>query len=406
MKVRFYLKDKRGLIIMKYTFLRRGLPFVFSTRQYCKPAEWDPKKQRARATMNTPHLSDLNSILDRIESETLSLHRQLLLKGVRPQKEHFKKHLSKVLLFSQQQKMNLLNFYQDEFIPKYMKSTSADSTKLAYSDNSSLLQKLHTEGLPVDFYKINENYLQLYQQKCIERGMSPTTIKQALIKIKKVLREAAERGYMDPIEFRKPEPVKATRNTVILTREEIERIARTSYMHLPYAETLRRVADVIVVGCSTGLRFSDLSKLKRHNFKEFNGLKILEVRTKKTGVKVAVPVFDFALEVLEKYDFNLPDLTYRVLMKRGKEVLNEAEVDDLVELYSSKGGKLSVKLVPKWQAFSTHMMRRTFASLSYLDNPALLPHIQKVLGHKSQQQTLDYINVDRLLNAEELSKRI
>ena len=63
------------------------------------------------------------------------------------------------------------------------------------------------------------------------------------------------------------------------------------------------VKDVFILQCWTGQRFSDMLSLNKGIVKDTdNG------QTKRTH-RVAIPLFPVALEILKKYDFNLPDIS-------------------------------------------------------------------------------------------------
>ncbi len=64
---------------------------------------------------------------------------------------------------------------------------------------------------------------------------------------------------------------------------------------------LKRHKDMFVFGCTTALRFSDLSNLKTSNLETINKNLYLHVRSKKTGIFTRVYLPDYAKDILHKY---------------------------------------------------------------------------------------------------------
>ena len=61
-----------------------------------------------------------------------------------------------------------------------------------------------------------------------------------------------------------------------------------------------------MIGCFTGLRFSDFSQLQEKHFKDFEGVEVIEVITQKTKQKVVIPVHPKVKRIIQKYDGVLP----------------------------------------------------------------------------------------------------
>lgn len=58
-----------------------------------------------------------------------------------------------------------------------------------------------------------------------------------------------------------------------------------------------------------GTRFSDIKSLNEGIVKETSSGKVLEIVQLKKTRRVTIPLFPIALEILKKYDFNLPEIT-------------------------------------------------------------------------------------------------
>ena len=69
------------------------------------------------------------------------------------------------------------------------------------------------------------------------------------------------------------------------------------------------VKDVFILQCWTGQRFSDMLSLNKGIVKDTDNGQILEIFQIKSTQRVEIPLFPVALEILKKYDFNLPDIS-------------------------------------------------------------------------------------------------
>jgi integrase len=163
---------------------------------------------------------------------------------------------------------------------------------------------------------------------------------------------------------------------------------------------LEKVRDVFVFACLTGLRYSDVSRLKKINFQTLtkNGtpLSIIDIITQKTGERVNVPLHPIALEVIKRNNGELPRVpSNQKLNSYLKELCELAKMSDIVQLRGNVGGKMIVKTQAKFESISSHTARRTFATIAYMHfkMPAIL--VMKATGHKSEKEFMKYIRVDR-----------
>ena len=74
---------------------------------------------------------------------------------------------------------------------------------------------------------------------------------------------------------------------------------------LSLAKRLDRVRDLFIIGCCTGLRFSDLSQLCADNF---SGDGTITIKTIKTGHTVVIPLHTRVRLIMEKYGYDLPKI--------------------------------------------------------------------------------------------------
>jgi integrase len=162
---------------------------------------------------------------------------------------------------------------------------------------------------------------------------------------------------------------------------------------------LAKVRDLFIIGCYTGLRFSDFIQIKQENIFESNKIKI---RTQKTGEIVVIPLHPFVREIMAKYDGNIPEpISNQKMNDYLKEIGQLAGLNELIEVTITKGGKLVKSTTEKYNLIMTHTARRSFATNLYMaDVPSIT--IMNITGHKTEKNFLRYIRISQEENANKL----
>ena len=175
---------------------------------------------------------------------------------------------------------------------------------------------------------------------------------------------------------------------MFLTVEELDKI-----YDLDLKGYLNTARDYFIVGCFTGLRFSDWHKIEKSKIKD--GVTV--IITEKTGKKVAIPIHEKVYDTLDKYeDGKLPNKPSNQKMNEYiKKVVMKAGIDEKIDTRITKGGKMIKSTRPKYALTSTHTCRRSFSTNLILagTSPYL---IMKITGHKSLTSFEKYIRLDEL----------
>ena len=177
---------------------------------------------------------------------------------------------------------------------------------------------------------------------------------------------------------------------IALTWEELFRLYECQGL-TPSQEIAK---DYFCLECFTGLRFSDLSRLKPENIKD----NLIEIRTKKTKDILFVPINVFVKEILDKYRNKYPDsplpppFANHTINAYIKEAAKIAGIDDLtmVEKFSGSRGIITTK--PKYAFVSTHTGRRTFITLSH-EKGMHIEMIMKITGIRKWDTLKKYLKV-------------
>jgi len=257
------------------------------------------------------------------------------------------------------------------------------------------------DRIDIDFYNSFIDYLS--KPKTIKTkqgksktvaGLSKNTIGTRIKILKTFLSEANSRGIKVPNDYTKKSFRKPNEETfsIYLNESELMQIYNKSGLP-PYLE---RVRDLFLIGCYTGLRFSDLTQLKKENISTDN---TINITTQKTNQKVVVPIHPVVREIFEKYDYKLPNLpTNQKFNEYLKKVAELAKIKELVNIEKNIGGFIVSETTEKYNLVTSHTARRSFATNAFLsDMPSI--SIMKITGHKTESAFMKYIKMSAKDNA-------
>ncbi len=255
-------------------------------------------------------------------------------------------------------------------------------------------KKLDFDDINIDVYN---DLIKFFSKK----DYTTNSIGKLIKTLKTILRAAHEEKLHSNTEYQRKgfKTLKTDVTEVYLNEKEIERLFK---LKLSKDKKLDLVRDVFLVGCYTGLRFSDYSRIRPIHINGKEGVRVIEIITKKTGDKVIIPIRPELEQILSKYNYELPK-TYEQLVNRNIKIICEmAKINEGIEIEKLKKG-LTVKLeVPKYEMVKTHTARRSAATLMYKANIPTID-IMKITGHRSEKNLLKYIKVTKEETAIRLS---
>ena len=128
---------------------------------------------------------------------------------------------------------------------------------------------------------------------------------------------------------------------------------------------------------------------------ETKDVKVINIRQKKTGAKVAIPCSPDLIKILEKYNYDIPHLSDQNINDNIKEIARLAGLTEKVSITTSKGGKMVTEMIEKYKLVHSHTARRTGATLMYLSGMDVYD-IMKITGHSTPVMLKKYIKADEL----------
>jgi integrase len=176
-------------------------------------------------------------------------------------------------------------------------------------------------------------------------------------------------------------------DSIYVTEDEISQLMEVKEFDDPEHELVR---DVFVIGCFTGMRFSDYSVLDPAAIRD-NRLSFIQA---KTGAKVTIPIHSIVNTILSKYNYVLPTVPpnnkFNAIIKKVGEKLPCLHVPFTKQITYKREQTEIVRM--KYDYLQTHTARRSFCSNEYLKgtDPMI---IMAISGHKSHKSFMRYIKV-------------
>jgi integrase len=370
-------------------------PLKYSVGESIRTEHWNKKAGRAREYSTFPQYEALNTRLRFVENLVHSVLLTLKNNAIVPTREILRKILDQKLQKNEQgAKVTMLNKNSFiHFIEKYSKEASyhkSRGTVTQYQNTLRLLKDyvaktkkpLHFDMVNLDFYADFRRYMN-------EQGYSDNYFGNQIKFIRLFMSEATERGYTTQTHYksRRFTTLQTKSLKIYLTEKEIGTLQSLDLSDRLFHEQIR---DIFIVGCRTGLRYSDLMLLNPANF--MDDKKILRIETKKTKELIHIPISKDVIGIFEKYNFRLPQIHNASFNFHIKKIGLVAGLTQEMEVAVSKGNERHREVFKKYELISAHTARRSFATNAYLEQVPTIA-IMQITGHRTETSFLKYIRI-------------
>jgi site-specific recombinase XerD len=383
---------------------------LIPTDYYVKPSDWDNGVKKGA--------SDSEYLNSKIEDKVKEV-RKLRLRN-----EDLSVHELKDLYLSPVKSVVSI----PEFIDSYAKAMEAGRKKEDERDKGELVAlnkgkpfepasivsyksysrhiKNFIEGKRITWNHINESFYNEYSSYLrYELGFKENTIARAIKVLKKIMRVAMKKPYnlhsnTDFMDF--PASYVDT-DSIFLTEEEIE-----AFMSADIDKHLIEDRDRFFVSYNLFLRFGDAIKIEKDDVFIHKGKPYIKLMQAKTKVKPVIPLFPRTVEILEKYNYRIPETTNQENNWKLKEIGKAAKIKAIFTETFVKKGKIEKKSGYKYTFITTHTARRSMATNYYLamkkSGSIDLKSLQLMGGWKSILMLEKYLKIGALENAIEASE--
>ena len=228
-----------------------------------------------------------------------------------------------------------------------------------------------------------------------EKRLKTSTIQAVVIKLKYLLGKADLNGWAVDDSYTDAKVRENESTHIYLKEKEIARL----YYYDELTKAQEEIRDLFIVGCMTGQRYSDYSRLTKDNIVGDN----IHVLQKKTRNKAVIPLTDYVREIFNKYDGNLPKAhCIQHFNKQLKVICKKAGLTEMIVYEEDQAGEIVMVKKPQYEMVSSHTARRTFITNMNKNNvPA--SKTRKCTGHKSTACFDRYDKLTLIDNAKSLA---
>ena len=210
------------------------------------------------------------------------------------------------------------------------------------------------------------------------------------------------------------------RALIYLTKEEL-----SSLHNMPLTGLKEQVRDLFLIACYTALRYSDFSKIKKGCIGYTSSkTHVIRLSQQKTQKPVVIPILNEELvALLEKYDYNAPDVCEQIINRYIKEICQElsetvpslgVKVRTLLTKTEREGmekGRLTFEfddegypVKPRYELVACHTARRTAITNMYLSQKFTTQQMMSVSGHKKEDTFKKYVRLSNDEKADEVAR--
>jgi hypothetical protein len=410
MEVSYYLKRPKAktdtIIFARISY--DGYQLKYYIGEKIHPRNWNKDTKKAKESQSFKEYPEFNTRLKNIAGGIRTVYRRFMNDHLNrvPTPTELKELLDKEIRKKDDTDpgASFLAFYQGlidqtragiRLNPKTGKPFAPGTLKAYITTQNHLLNFQKKTGKKIEFNNIDLEFYSDFTEFLIKVEKHATnTVGRQIRTLKAVLNEATERGINKNISYRSKRftSIKEKTDSIYLNAEELQQIEA---LDLADDKRLDKVRDLFLVGCYTGLRYSDFSTLKPEQIKEG----FIEITQTKTGDPVIIPVHYTVKKIIKKYKGQLPpsisnQKTNAYLKDLGKKIpsLNMPFAKYRTKAGVRISGKEDGTDFKKWELLTTHSARRSFASNEYLAGTPSIT-IMAITGHKSEAAFLKYIKL-------------
>jgi site-specific recombinase XerD len=352
---------------IRLVFRYDGQRLVYYPGEKIKVTWWNGKTGRLRKTADNPHWQEVNTGLDRLAALVLDTYRRYRNDGRALSPEDFRIELDAVW----KNRTRPVKVRISE-LPDFMRvmieerSGQARFTVGTVKTYRTTLNKLEAFAAAkrwrLTFERIDLEFQAAFVGWLTAQGFRPNYIYKLVKTVRVFMAVAAERGLHTNLAYRSRLFSVPTEDADKIALDEAE-VAQLAALDLSNNPRLERVRDLFLLGCYTGLRFSDYRKIVPENMITRGLQRAVVLTTQKTRWRVVVPLFEAAEAILARYGGTAPRMISNQNMNEYlKEVGRLAGIVAPMVVEEGLGALRIEKTVERCELLSTHTARRSFAT--------------------------------------------
>lgn len=365
---------------------------------------WNHDKQQVKNVLLEPNATKINQNLRNLYSFFEKKYEDLVLSHIEVNNNvlrneldlYLRKKKSKTTSSSFKTLLECYEWYYEHYEKYPLPSTKkplAPGTLKSYKTSFSVLEDFHNQVYALSYDKITMDFYYDFLNYLEKRDFSNNYISNHIKMLKTIMNYAWEHKFHNNTTFKSKAFTKISEDisSIYLNEDELKAI-----YNLELKGRKDNARDLFIIAAYTGLRVSDFNRLTKENIKKDGKIAYIEIKTKKTGRTVVIPINPIVQKILDKRNgtppFKMPEQNINMLLKK---IGSDAGINQKVEVEKTKGGKKTVAEYDKFDLITNHTARRSFCTNAY---KAGMPtyDIMSISGHTSEKTFYRYIQISRL----------
>ncbi|MBD1383738.1 site-specific integrase [Mucilaginibacter rigui] len=374
-------KTKNVPILLSFSFdnNRMWIP----TGERIDANKWDDDKQKVKSS--AIGAAEINNVLQKKRDDVMGIYRNAIAAGTEPSIKYIREALNGNKITARKSVFQLY----EEFIKS--NANFSESTIKKLKTNLQHLRNFAKKEGTIEFKYIDDAFISRFERYYIQDlKHTNNTIHKNVGNFKWFLKWASKNGYATEINLSISGNIRQHENEIIaLTTEELKAV-----MDLKFTDFYMSVArDAFLFGCFTGLRFSDIQKLRKEDVTDH----FINVTVQKTKDYLKVPLNSQAKAILDKYRDTpmavaIPVYTGQKVNNNLKKIGEQAKLNRLVTTMKYRGSVLLKQTCPLHEILHFHCSRRTF--ISYMFSQGVPSEIiMKLSNHKTHRNFSKYNSI-------------
>ncbi len=372
--LRKYYHRKDGTYGVHFRIQLQGKKKWINTDVKIPAGNWSKTKHRVIGLKNA---DDLNLVIENCRKKIDEIFIRYKLMNRELTRDLFTKEYENPGVYSD------FNSYALKYI-KDKKNIVAKNTILSMT---AAVNKLIEFKPIIMFADLNEDLVNEFRKYLKRRFKNnANTISKNFTTFRAICRKAISDKIIETNPFAGMRLSKSQPDRVHLTRAELKILWEKRRL-LP--ENQQKVARFFLFSCFTGLRLSDMRRIRPEDIQD-NCIHLRPLKTQNTTNElVTIPLTCYTTELLSELE-----------LKQGREIFRGMYVDQVINRHLKL---IMATLEIKKKDLTFHSGRHTFASLFLEINPGDVATLQKLLGHSSIQHTMVYVHIDERVKRERMA---
>ena len=365
-------KDGKSKLYIRVTIERKHKYYELL---YVESSLWDAKKERMKAI--DENSAFINSFLNEKAKEVDQI---LINMKIHKAKESFESFD----VFYYVKTFSLFSFFED-VISKLNKTDYDEGTVRVYKNCIDKLRN-YTKGKDIDLADIDYHFIEKFDMYLLGLGLMTNTRANYLKKFSKVLSDARKQGFIlrNPFDMYKIKLEKT--NRVFLSEDEVKKLVKL-YEDNTLPRNINATLEAFIFSCYTGLRHSDVQRIKQNNIRDNTIDLMLKKKTTNGYKRLIVPLSNQAKNMIH-FNTDQDSLLFPSLISATKCSIHLTAIGAIAGINKD---------------ITFHVARHTFATIC-LGLGMDLKKVSELLGHDSIRTTEIYTHLveQHLRNAVDL----